>query len=256
MSKVIPWSEYVPCKNCDATGHVNTKVSKFINGEWVDGSWNDEKCIKCKGVGTVRGKKTTVSGDIIHDSPKSRPMLWNWTKYDSDLLMKLAVAALDRAECKRNIHIYLIPSKERFHGVANRAMIVRVSRLVPRREPRGIENNQYRTNQGYYRIFLPTIPRGYVYGGCVLEERGATLWARKIYGMMVHESKHVADFQNNQPFGDYGKRWKNRPHEKRAITTEAGAYAELDRGEKPEIMELINLLAVNLQDKVNGRVKK
>lgn len=44
--------------------------------------------------------------------------------------------------------------------------------------------------------------------------------AEQFYRLCLHEWGHIKDFQDGKRFGDYDKRWANRPHERRAIRME------------------------------------
>ena len=42
-------------------------------------------------------------------------------------------------------------------------------------------------------------------------------WGEQFLDTIVHELNHVKDFEMDRKFGNYDRRWKNRPHEKRAV---------------------------------------
>jgi hypothetical protein len=58
------------------------------------------------------------------------------------------------------------------------------------------------------------------------------------YGVICHEFAHVADRRNGRAFGDYDRRWENRPHERRAMHHEAEAIEKLTPAAQDEILSL------------------
>lgn len=73
--------------------------------------------------------------------------------------------------------------------------------------------------------------------------------AESFFSLVAHEWKHVADMQKRKRFGDYNRRWANRPHERRAITV--GKRAEKIKDERADVQEAILALAINLE-KIRG----
>lgn len=142
----------------------------------------------------------------------------NHTKLQTKLLKKVISLAIRRAECEADITAFVDPHSSRLShaGVAYRGSWVNLNWKSNDRRKNPPKRKVARTNDGYFVI------------------KYATLWnadpfknALRVYEVAVHEAKHVADFQMGLKFS-YSQRYRNRPHEKRANATMAGAIKGLD----------------------------
>lgn len=70
--------------------------------------------------------------------------------------------------------------------------------------------------------------------------------AERFFSLAAHEWKHIADSQKGKRFGEYNKKWANRPHERRAITV--GKRAEKIKDERADVQEAILALAINIEE--------
>lgn len=62
----------------------------------------------------------------------------------------------------------------------------------------------------------------------------------------IHEFVHVADMQEGKPFAQYNRRWRNRPHERRAIAGTEDALENLKR--HPERSRRVDDLMLELAE--------
>jgi len=69
--------------------------------------------------------------------------------------------------------------------------------------------------------------------------------AEEIYRVAAHEWRHIRDKQMGRRFGNYRRRWEDRPHEKRAMRSEQKALKLKER--KPEIQEAIIKLGIAIE---------
>ena len=145
----------------------------------------------------------------------------NRTRYDTKALTTVVKLALKQAGCKPGVTVTLLPSRTKMNG---------------------------RARTGCWRMHLPSRPveslAAYPHANCTIavEERRRAFAAR-LYLTAVHESKHAADFQQGNYFGEYSRRWANRPHEKRAIAAAHAAHADLEAGRAPAAEAAIEALA-------------
>lgn len=90
-------------------------------------------------------------------------------------------------------------------------------------------------------------------GGCLFLKipvnrfwfKDVLVFAEKIFALVAHEWKHIADLQKEKEFGSYRRRWKNRPHERRAIVAENKAMRAKDK--RMDIQDAIIDLAINIE---------
>ena len=74
--------------------------------------------------------------------------------------------------------------------------------------------------------------------------------AERFYRLAVHEWAHVKDYQDGgKRFGDYNKRWANRPHEMRANRMCAEAMEREEAGQIKGRDEEILALAIWLEER-------
>lgn len=71
--------------------------------------------------------------------------------------------------------------------------------------------------------------------------------AESVYLTLVHECKHAKDAQKGLHFGEYHRRWKNRPHERRAIAAKERACADLAEKPKEDLQDAILNLAIEIE---------
>ena len=66
--------------------------------------------------------------------------------------------------------------------------------------------------------------------------------AEEIYRIAAHEWRHIRDKQKKKQFGQYNRRWANRPHERRAVNSANRALRLKDQ--RKDIQEAILDLAL------------
>ena len=148
----------------------------------------------------------------------------NRTRYDTEALAAVVRLALERAGCSPGVTVDLLPSRTRMGG---------------------------RAKGGHWSMHIPSKPLEslaafpYANRTVTVEERRRA-FATRLYLTAVHESKHVADRQQGNYFGEYKRRWANRPHERRAIFAEHAAHADLNAGRAPEAEAAIEALAATM----------
>ena len=91
-------------------------------------------------------------------------------------------------------------------------------------------------------------------GGCVIlsprVKSDPLEFALSVFETAIHEFAHIRDHQDGKSFTDYNKRWKNRPHERRAVAATQDALAEIDKQKlrKEKKDEAILNLALALEE--------
>jgi hypothetical protein len=75
------------------------------------------------------------------------------------------------------------------------------------------------------------------------------------FRMLIHEFAHVHDFQKGKAFGQYKRRWANRPHERRAIRAEHRGVKWIGQRQdrQVEVNEAIMALAIAAEEKGKQR---
>lgn len=144
-----------------------------------------------------------------------RTVINNHTKYDTRALTAVVRMALRRAGCKPGVTVILVPSQTQLRG---------------------------RECGSLWTMHIPSKPYESLNKAIAVEERRRAFAAR-IYLTAVHESKHAADRQQGNRFGEYNRRWVNRPHEIRAVAMEHAAFADLNAGRAPKAEAAIEALA-------------
>lgn len=139
----------------------------------------------------------------------------NYTRYDTKALAAVVKLALGRAGCKSGVTVSLFSCKYGLGGYAGDCFWVM-----------NIPPNPYE----FYQTQFP------------VEER-CRAFAMRIYLVAIHESKHVADKQQGNYFGEYNRRWANRPHEMRAVSAETVAYDDICAGKALKTEAAIEALA-------------
>ena len=71
-------------------------------------------------------------------------------------------------------------------------------------------------------------------------------FAENVFNLASHEWQHIKDLQKNNRFGEYNRNWRNRPHERRAITAAKRADRVKDKNEF--IQDSILNLALFMED--------
>ena len=92
------------------------------------------------------------------------------------------------------------------------------SALTGRSPKKDSEDKVIRTDGGYIFLSIPVVNHLATHSFPDSLELG-----EKLFELAAHEWRHIADSQKGRKFGDYNRRWKNRPHERRAIRTERKA---------------------------------
>jgi len=161
--------------------------------------------------------------------------LYNSTQLPTVLLRKLIRYAMKRAECRRDITLYIRPSYYKFHGVAQSA-----AWTLPRYYGFPKMRGRKITDTGFIQIWIPRVFPPW--------RDDTTDYALAIYSMLVHECKHVADLQQGRPWDSHRKRWKNRSHERRAEITCTLARKAAERCEDEKLTEYITDLALVLEE--------
>ena len=72
----------------------------------------------------------------------------------------------------------------------------------------------------------------------------------------IHEYAHVRDLQKNKPFGQYNRRWKNRPHERRAIRAADRGVEWISARERRQIEVNEAILALAIAVEEHDRTKR
>ena len=78
--------------------------------------------------------------------------------------------------------------------------------------------------------------------------------AEQTFWTAVHEFVHIADIQEGLRFGEYGRHWKNRPHEARAVW--GTNQAKEEHGADADTEKVILDMAVAIEDKRFADLKK
>lgn len=190
------------------------------------------------------------------------PVITNSTYLDTGLLQSLVWSALKRVECKPGIVVQFRRARGRcMRGIAYRADVLYKGafqakdyveaysqagrcdmRCFSRASVSANMVNAIRTDAGYFVVWVPEWRHKdfwVVYAACV-----------DLFGIIVHEAKHVADRQAGRKFSRsrHGRRpnWANRPEEVRAVFTQNSAIAALKRGELPRVGHNIFALALQI----------
>ena len=145
--------------------------------------------------------------------------LYNKSRCPDEILKRLIGAAGRRIGARSAVVVKVTQSQRGHqHGCAKPG-VPYLWHLARKRK--GVQ--RYRmidTDGGWIELQLPIIHRAYDH----LEQ------AESFYRLCLHEWGHIKEYQENADrtashrFSDYNRRWKNRPHERRAcrIATEAG----------------------------------
>lgn len=161
--------------------------------------------------------------------------LYNRTQLPTALMRKLIFKAMKRAECGYNITVYLTPSHYQLRGEAYSCGWTRPGGFGFKKQPAHVM-----TDSGYCQIWIPSdIPHW---------RSDMTKFALDIYDLLVHELKHVADFQYHRPFDSHKKHWRNRIHERRAVITATLARKAAERCDDDKLTEYITDLALVLEE--------
>jgi len=108
-----------------------------------------------------------------------------------------------------------------------------------------------RTKEGIYRKVWVKVDGGYLF--IRIGKKGDPLErAEKAFQIALHEWAHIRDRQRGERFGNYNRRWANRPHERRA---ECQMRETLERGLSAEAQEAILNLAVWMADQTKGETR-
>ena len=78
--------------------------------------------------------------------------------------------------------------------------------------------------------------------------------AQQVFRTTVHELKHISDSQNCLRFGDYNKKWANRPHEQRAIKTTEKAARFIE--DNIEVQDAILSVAIEFENQKQSWYEK
>lgn len=136
--------------------------------------------------------------------------LWNKTKLSDRVLKPMIRMACKQAGCKPDICVQVFPSNRHLHGWATTASSVKMC------NGRSIDRWS-KTNVGFFRVYIPLHEWIKLGRGRCLDLDAAVI---RLFGVLVHEAKHVADFQTGGLKFSYKHRHENRPHEVRARITQ------------------------------------
>ena len=184
------------------------------------------KCRSCRSseAHISRSNKTQVSKrQHLQPAPSSDPsqaMITNHSQYDTRILTTIVKFAMKQAGCKpAGVTIRLRRSLTRLRGCA----------------------------RGHcWEMHLPSRPnesQNTVKNMSIPVEERRRAFAIRLYLTAVHEATHVADHQQDKYFGNYNRKWANRPHEIRAMTAELNAHGDLNADRVPKIEAAIEALA-------------
>jgi len=177
--------------------------------------------------------------------------LYNNTAIPDDLLefiIKEAAKAIKPRVRHGNVVVKVNRAGERCSGFAERCDYVAKSWLSPRRY-KG-DHRRVKTDKG---LIVLRVPKA---GDPILWD--SHLWreplhiASKFFDLCLHEWGHILDFQKGERFGDYNRRWANRPHERRA---ECYMEEARERGLSQSAQTSILDLAVHLESEAKGELK-
>ncbi len=87
---------------------------------------------------------------------------------------------------------------------------------------------------------------GYMFLKITAKHREPLILAERIFDLASHEWQHIKDLQKHGKFGSYNRNWKNRPHERRAIT--ASKRAERVKDKRLDIQDAILNLAIYIEE--------
>jgi len=69
--------------------------------------------------------------------------------------------------------------------------------------------------------------------------------AQHLMNTIIHEFKHIVDFQNKEYFGQYDRKWAERPHECRAVEF----TKEVEKKADSEYQNIVIDLAIEKEEK-------
>ena len=167
--------------------------------------------------------------------------LYNQTKIDDEVLSAILYRAAKAVGSVRtqNTVIKVTTSVWRMHGRVHRPFYMYYEKFLKGQPYSGDAGGSLvRSDGGYMFLSIPN-PSG--------DQRNweALDFAEAIYELAAHEWRHVRDFQKGERYGDYNRNWKNRPHERRAISSTKRAVAMVDKDER--IQDAIIALGLDIE---------
>ena len=168
-------------------------------------------------------------------------ILYNHTKIPDDILTKvlyLAAKAVGSIRTQKVV-IKVTTSSQYCSGRCHKLGLMYYHGFLRGSWDYDYSNSEY--NKKSDRKLIPT-DGGYMF----LQIPVTTKWSRysdpldlaeRIFALAAHEWQHIKDYQKKVKFGNYERNWKNRPHERRAIT--AAKRADRVKDKRTDIQDAI-----------------
>ena len=159
--------------------------------------------------------------------------LYNFSPFSDEVLVPVLNLAKSSLPCHGNVIVKVTRGGWYVHSMARPCDYVSKAILSKTKKTKSGKNRKGWVNtDGGYVILSP----GYY--------EDSLLMATEFFKVAVHEFAHVRDFQRKEKFTGYNKRWKNRPHERRAIHATDDTMEKVRKNS--EIFETYNKVILNL----------
>jgi len=163
--------------------------------------------------------------------------LYNFSRYSNDILKKACEYAYRVNNCRGEVVVKVTRGGYRTRSYAHNYYAVYKHFLSAR---------SYTKSSNYTKLKEGSV---YCDGLVVLKPnksyRDSLENAQYLMNTIIHEFKHIADFQNKEYFGQYDRKWAERPHECRAVNFTKEIEQRLDQ----KYQNLIIDLAIEKEEK-------